>query len=94
MKAKVYQQNICSDCLQLLVNGESEHSEKELITFHSTLENWSKTGYTPAGLSNNQESFFSWKCCDVCGQIAGDRHEYNFFQNNTPAKVKNSYQII
>ena len=79
---KVYQQEICSDCLQLLVNNESNHTETELKSFHSTLENWAKQKYVPAGLSDNMEPFFSWKCCDVCGQIAGNRYEYNFFDQS------------
>ena len=79
-KFKVFTQNICSDCLQLLVNGESNHSEEELKQFNQTLTEWSKLKYVPAGLSDNEESFFSWSKCDICNQIAGDRHEYNFFQ--------------
>ena len=79
-KYKVFQQNICSDCLQLLVNNESEHSEEELNTFNKTLSDWNKTGYIPAGLADNMEPFFSWSSCDVCNQIAGMRYEYNFFQ--------------
>ena len=77
-KLKVFTQNICSDCLQLLVNGESEHSEKELEAHNKTLTDWAKLKYFPAGLSDNTERFFSWSDCDVCGQIAGDRYEYNF----------------
>lgn len=79
-KYKVFQQNICPDCLQLLVNGESNHTEEELKNFNSVLTEWAKTGYIPAGLADNMEPFFSWKTCDICGQIAGIRYEYNFFQ--------------
>jgi hypothetical protein len=80
MKTEVYQQNICSNCLQMLVNGESDHTEEELTTMGNTLNEWSKTGYTPAGLSDNMESSFSWHKCDLCNCLAGDRYEYNFFQ--------------
>ena len=79
-KFKVFTQSICSDCLQLLVNGESEHSEQELKTFNDTLSKWAESKYIPAGMSDNDESFFSYSKCDLCNQMAGDRHEYNFFQ--------------
>lgn len=78
-KHKVFQQNICSDCLQLLVNGESDHSESELKQFNETLKQWELTGYIPAG-TTELESFFSHNSCDICNQIAGTRYEYNFFQ--------------
>lgn len=79
-KFKVYNQQICNDCLQLLVNGESDHTEKELNTFNKTLLGWSKLNYFPAGLSDNEEGYFSHRNCDICGQIAGQRNDYNFFQ--------------
>jgi hypothetical protein len=79
-KYKVFQRNICLDCLQLLVNGESDHSEEELTQFNHTLELWAKTGYIPAGLSDNSEPFFSHNNCDICNQMPGNRYEYNFFQ--------------
>ena len=84
MKAKVYKQKICTDCLLMLVNGESDHSEEELKRMDKTLEEWAKDGYTPAGMATdkngNCEPSFSWRRCDLCGQIAGDRYEYNFIQ--------------
>jgi hypothetical protein len=83
MKNKeVYQQNICNNCLQMLVNGESDHTEEELSTMNKTLDNWAKDKYIPAGLSDNLEPSFSWHKCDLCDGLAGDRYEFNFFDES------------
>ena len=82
----VYIQNICLNCLQLLVNGESDHTEEELNMFNTTLDKWQKDKYIPAGMnmaeSENYEPFFSWSKCDLCDGLAGDRYEYNFFDES------------
>ena len=82
MNKQVFQQEICSNCLQLLVNGESDHTETELNKFYETLDKWSTDKYVPAGLSDNMESFFSWHKCDLCDSLPGDRYEYNFFDES------------
>lgn len=78
----VYIQNICTNCLQWLVNNESDHTEEEKQTMFNTLDQWSKDKYIPAGLSDNLEPSFSWHTCDICHALPGDRYEYNFFDES------------
>jgi hypothetical protein len=90
---EVHQQSICEDCLQSLVNGEGGHTEKEIKKMNKTLLLWSEQSYEPAGINDDKEPFFSWKVCDLCGQKAGDRYKYNFFdkskqnENETIGKI-------
>ena len=81
-KWKVYQQSICGDCIQMLANGESNHTPEELARMESTLAKWAKENYEPAGLIEDCEPSFSWNKCDLCNGLAGDRFEYNFFDKN------------
>lgn len=81
-KNNVFQQQICDNCLQMLVNGESDHTDHELNKMNETLDNWQKDKYIPAGMSDNMEPFFSWHHCDLCNSLAGNRYEYNFFDES------------
>ncbi len=47
-KNKVYQQNICPNCVQYLANNEGEHNNEELKEMHETLNNWGKDNYIVA----------------------------------------------
>lgn len=81
MKGKIYTQQICTDCLQYLVNNESYHSDKEFNTMLETLTKWAKTGYTHLGMTDTEhESYFSHNHCDLCNGLAGNRIDYNFIQ--------------
>ena len=68
----------------MLENGESNHSDVEFITMQETLKSWGEDKYIPAGIASDEngncEPSFSWRRCDLCGQIAGERYEYNFIQ--------------
>jgi hypothetical protein len=81
-KWPVYQQSICEDCLQELVNGESGHTDKEANKMNETLNRWFGENYEPAGMNDDMESFFSWRRCDLCDQKAGNRYKYNFFDKS------------
>lgn len=74
----LHKQYICENCLQLLVNGESNHSEDELHTFNVKLNNWKQQYYVAVGLTENNEPSFSWKSCDICETKAGNRYEFIF----------------
>ncbi len=80
MKSELFIQHICGDCLQKLVNDEGDHSEQELATMQNSLNEWAITGYYPAGMVENTEPSFSWRKCDLCNQLPGDRYEYYFKQ--------------
>jgi hypothetical protein len=77
-ESNLYIQNICSECLQKLVNDEGDHMPEELERFEKTLKKWAKELYYPAGLTDNTEPSFSWSKCDLCNTLAGDRYEYYF----------------
>ena len=93
MKSKVFQQSICTDCLQLLVNGESDHAPEELVRMNKTLAQWADSKYVPAGMhtdeNGNCEPSFSWHRCDLCNGLAGDRYQYDFFQNRPDYRAAN-----
>lgn len=74
----IYKQIICPNCLQLLVNGESNHTEKELTEINNTLDLWAKDKYYPIGMADTLTPYFSWSKCELCNGLAGDRYEYNF----------------
>ena len=80
MKNNIYIQNICSDCLQYLVNNENYHTNEETERMIKTLMQWGKTKYYPSGLTDNTEPSFSHCKCDLCNGLAGDRFEYYFEQ--------------
>jgi hypothetical protein len=81
MKRNLYKQEICSDCLQYLVNDESYHSEQEKETMNETLLNWNNQKYFPVGTSDQlDEPFFSSHRCDLCGSLPGNRFIYFFEQ--------------
>ena len=82
MKKEIYVQEICENCLQLLVNGESDHTPEELKTMEKTLQDWQKNSYIPAGLADNMEPYFSWQKCELCNSLPGTRYEYNFFDKS------------
>lgn len=76
---EIHVQQICGNCLQLLVNDESEHTEKELNEFHSVLERWRKElNYIPLGLTDNNEPYFTGQKCDLCDALPSHVYEYNF----------------
>lgn len=79
---KVYQEEICTDCLHALVNGESDHTEEEENRMIKVLEKWQTQNYVPAGLADNLEPFFSHTRCILCNSLPGDRYEYNFFDKS------------
>jgi hypothetical protein len=82
----IYIQNICGDCLQMLVNNESNHEPQELEQYHKTLDQWYNDNYTECGPNyddnGNIEPFFSWHHCDICDGLPGMRYEYNFIDKS------------
>jgi len=78
----IYTQQICPDCLQVLANGHTDSERHDLNTMQETLTNWAKDGYTEAGITDNQEGYFSHSKCDLCNGLAGTRYEHNFKQLN------------
>ena len=82
MNKNIYKQEICPECLQLLVNGESEHTPEELIQFNKTLDKWYKENYIALGPSNDNEAYFSWLNCDLCNSLPGNRFEYDFIDKS------------
>ena len=79
-KSNVFAHAVCYDCLQLLVNGESDHTKHQLAVFHQTLKTWSEQKYTPLGIGENIEPYFLYSQCDICDGLAGDRYEYYFIR--------------
>lgn len=78
----IYKQEICDNCLQALLHQESNHTTEEMCAKGETLEQWAQENYHPAGLSDNQDPFFSQRKCDLCGALPGNRYEYNFVDKN------------
>ena len=78
MKCVKFTQDICSDCLQYLVNNEHRSDSVEEAKMIETLSEWNKECYGPLGLDEDCEPFFSPCKCDLCNQIAGDRFKYVF----------------
>ena len=82
MKNNIYEQEICSNCLQALVNGQGMHTADELCALSETLEQWSGENYRPSGPTDDMEPFFSHRKCDLCGALPGDRYYYYFADHN------------
>jgi hypothetical protein len=82
MKQELFIQHICNNCLQLIENGESDHTEAELKEYNKTLDKWSKRNYIPAGLTDESEPYFDWHYCDLCHCLPGDRYDYYFWDNS------------
>lgn len=82
----IYAQSICADCLQMLANGESDHSPQELEHFQKVLHEWVGKNYIPAGQvtdeNGNCEPYFSWHRCDLCDGLPGNRYDFNFIDKS------------
>lgn len=78
MERVKFVQNICADCLQYIVNNEHRSDSVEEMKMLETLSEWNKEYYSPLGLDDDCEPFFSHCKCDLCDQIAGDRFKYVF----------------
>ena len=78
MKTYIEIEKICGDCLQEIVNAEPRESQGHSDRMNKTLALWAKDNVVPGGLTENCEKEFSWKHCPLCGELPGDRYEYNF----------------
>lgn len=78
----IYTEEICENCLQWLVNNESDHTKLEFEEMQKTLKVWAQDKYVPAGLCDISEPFFSHSRCILCNCLAGTREDYYFRDEN------------
>ncbi len=57
--------DVCSDCVQLIANGDTGHEEVP----HALLPAWDGHHLVVVGDGDG----FSWRRCEGCGGLAGDR---------------------
>lgn len=94
----IYQEEICSDCLQMLVNGESNHTPEELKLFNKTLNLWKNDvdPYVPAGpVMEDGEVEFSNSKCILCDCLPGKRHLYHFIHtHDAPMRYRHAKAMM
>ena len=78
MKKNQFIQEICEDCLHLLVNGESDMmEEKNKSIFVQTMVKWHLQNYKPITYQSLNH-FFSHYNCDICECLPGTRYNFIF----------------
>jgi hypothetical protein len=93
----IHIQNICPNCLQWLVNNESQHTEQEKNKMNETLANWAKEKYYPLAPNfegDFYESSFSHNHCDLCDCLPGERYEFNFIDKSKNNHKLNGFEFI
>ena len=61
----------CIDCVQAAVNSEFPEDDSERERIERALTEWADEGYPIITTADDEEEFFSWSPCEVCGSHLG-----------------------
>lgn len=87
MPQKFYELEGCTDCVMFLANGEVPEDNSNGWKPENIETMWpSKTYHLCVAGGENEEEYFSWRACDVCGsRLGGNRYPCAAWCEDVPA---------